>query len=505
MDPRQELAELEELERLMARAKPQNPDDNLGGTLKVGIPFTGARLDTRIPLSPEVESGIVGSGKTVARWVQGLNPFTQDAQVKEEERLYKPLAEKHPYTTTAGEIAPYLLTGNPLASAGLAAAEYGTPEERAMRAGLAFGGAKLGQGVARLFGPKSMGGAKTGEVADDFFDYGAGNKWGIPTTMGQNGNKTAALVESVVSHLPFGGAVNKARDASYGAFNQAVARTFGENTSKLSTDLVGEAHKQIGGKIGALAERNTLRADPEIATGFARLTQEANSELVGDSLAKFNKWAGIVEKKVFGAEDATLAGTQYRKLRTALNTAIKDSADGDTRRYLGLLKEQIEGAMDRSISKADSEAWKQANRQLFNVKQVGDAMAATPNELSQAKLLQSVNRSQRASRFGGGNDLAELARWGKEVLPDKVPNSGTAQRLFMQKLLTNPVGAGGGLLGVGYGANATGLTDINPAYFAAPVALPYLAARITSGKPVSEFTRKMLMRGGGLLGLGLAD
>ena len=80
-----------------------------------------------------------------------------------------------------------------------------------------------------------------------------------------------------------------------------------------------------------------------------------------------------------------------------------------------------------------------ARKQYLNLMTVADAtkqmVGDLPGHFTPARLLQAVNSAQKNAKFGSGNDLAELAQWAKKTLPDKIPNSGTAQRQFYQKLL----------------------------------------------------------------------
>jgi len=483
---------------LRKNAPAQGADANLGGTLQFGP------LDTGIPIPASLEAGLVGAGKTLTNLGRGIvnptNNAATDAKVAEENRLYQPLAQAHPMATTAGEIAPYMVTANPLAMAGMSALEYGTPAERAERAGLAYAGGKVGQGIGRLFGPKSMAAVPTG--ANDFFDYAAnvGNKWGIPLRAAQTtDSKPIQILDSVAANLPISsGVIAKAKDASFQGFNRAVANTFGSDATKITPELLGQSQTNVGREIGRIADRSTMVADTPFAQDFAKASARINDELVGDDAKLAAKWFDNVQAKI--GPDGTMSGQLYKELRAKIGAAAKNQG-GTVANVLGDLKSALTNAMDRSIAPEDFATWQKLNRQYFNVKQVGNAARATPGQLSPSQLLTEVNKAQPSSRFGAGNDLAELARWAKPVLGDQIPNSGTAQRLFYQKMLTNPLTTLGSAGGALYGADQFG---INPMDASAGLLFPYLASRGMAGKPASEFTRKLLQRSGGLLGLELA-
>lgn len=509
MDDREELIALRRLAELEARAapaaQPQSADANLGGTLQLGVPFTGARLDTGIKLSPDVEAGLVGMGKTGARWLQGaqaLIPGQGDAvgkQVAEEDRLVKPLEQAHPLSSLAGQVAPYFATGNMAGLAGLSALEYGTPVERAERAGLSLGGSLAAKGVARLFGPQSMASAAS-NGAEDFANYAAsaGNKWGIPLRAAQTtDSKPVQITDAVLANLPItSGVIAKAKDASYQGFNSAVGKTFGADTTKITQDLLGEKQSEIGRTIGQLAARNTLNPDRQLAQEIVAIGQRASKNLGTDDARIVNNQITELLSKV-DPQTGLIPGTNYRAFRSDLGD-LAASSNGTLKSVLGDLRNSVTRAMDRSISPEDAKAWAKANREYFNVNQVANAAKATPGELSPTQLLQSVNRSQKNARFGGGNELAELAQFAKPTLGDKIPNSGTAQRAWYQAMLTNPITAVGTLGGAAYGANSLG--GVDTADVLGGGLLSYAAARGMAGKPLSEATKKLLQRlGGGLL------
>lgn len=489
------------MQYVQSQARP-NADKALGGTLQLGIPFTGKRFDTGIGLSPDMEASIVGAGKTTARFLQGVNPFTDKAQVEEENRLYKPLAEAHPKSTMAGEIFPYLAATSLPAMVALSAAEYGTPAERAERAGASYVGGKAVQGLARLFGPKSM--SQVGSKgAEDFVNLSAsqGNKFNIPLRTAQTTeSRPVQMIDAVASNLPISsGVIAKAKDASYQAFNREVSHTFGADSTKITPELLGEYKQSIGRTIGKVAERNAMNLDPAFAQDIARIGQRLQNELTQQEAELVNKQITQIVSKI-DPETGKMPGGVYKAYDALLGKLAKDGR-GTIKDVLGDLRNSMRDAMDRSISKEDAAIWKKARREYFNLQQVATATKATPGELSPTQLLQAVNNAQKNARFGAGNDLAELAQFAKPTLGDKIPTSGTAERLWYQKLLTNPLTTLGSVGGGLYGANELG---VDPKDAALGLLAPYLAARGMAGKPASEFAKRMMAQGGGLLGLSFA-
>lgn len=488
-----------------------NPDELLPNTLSV------AGFDTGLPLPKTIAAGMISAGEGTQQILRGLRQAkdwalgrSNDAlaqRVAEDKSIVAPLGQRYPIATSIGGALPYLAVPTPgspalLAAAGKAAlsgavpgaVSYGTPAERLIAAaqGAAGGmvGAGIGAGIARMFGPASMAAAK------------AGNKWNIPTRAAQNSDsKPIQIIDAVAQNLPFAsGVIAKAKDTTFGAFNRAVAKTFGEDTSKITPDMLGAAQQRVGGKIGEIAQRSTLALDPQFAREYAAVTQRANSQLVGDNLALANKWFDNVGKAI-DPNTGTIQGTVYKALQSDIGKAAK-GATGTVRNVLGDLRDTLRSGMDRSIGSADAQAWNTANRQYFNLMQVADAAQQTPGALSPAQLMLSVNRSQRGAKFGGGNDLAELAQWAKTHLPDAIPNSGTAQRGWWQNVITNPLTSLGSLGGTVAGASAAGIGGGNAA---AGLLVPYLLARMVAGKPVSDATKKILESTGGLLGVAGAN
>lgn len=134
-----------------------------------------AYAQANMPAAPKPEdpgvlqSVAIGAGRSMDKLAAGLRNITPsfirdpidslgrtlgmadgaqiEAQQKAADEAYAPLAKKHPIATTVGEALPYLTSGTPLLMGGMAALEYGTPQERLQRGALAYAGGKAGEWV----------------------------------------------------------------------------------------------------------------------------------------------------------------------------------------------------------------------------------------------------------------------------------------------------------------------------------------------------------------------
>lgn len=289
---------------------------------------------------------------------------------------------------------------------------------------------------------------------------------GIPLTAGQRtGSKPLQIAESVLENLPLTSGSQLARkQAQREAFNKAVGGTFGSTDSAITPDVVGTAKSRIGQQFTDLASRNTLNADDALISALAKAESRANRELTPDVARIVNNKIEDIFARIQPGD--TMPGTAYRALDSELGRQVRNSANGDVRNAIGELRSALRNAMDSSISPADQAAWNTARRQYANLMTVAPEAAKSPTgDISGRTLLSAALRGNRNAKFGGPSDIADLGRIGKQFIADQVQDSGSAQRLAMQSLLT-----GGGGAGVGAaGAYATGNNPMEGALYGAGV------------------------------------
>ncbi len=160
-----------------------------------------------------LQAALIGAGRGFTQLGRGVQQayygLTGDqaaqnqlaSRVAEENRLYKPLQEAHPIATALGEGAP-VVAGGPLAMAAAGGLEYGTPEEKALRAGAGFVGGKLGEYGGQLLG-RVLNPVRPSNPVAMAESQALAAKYGVDLTPAQaTGSKALAGLEGTLSQLP---------------------------------------------------------------------------------------------------------------------------------------------------------------------------------------------------------------------------------------------------------------------------------------------------------------
>lgn len=416
----------------------------------------------------------------------GSNLEQQQAPTDPSQLAYQAVAAQHPIASAVGNALPYMATADPLVMAGMGALDYGTPAERGVNAATSFVGGKAGQAVGNVLG-RVLGGPLSAGAET------ATNKWNIPLSVGQNtGSKPAKIAESVMSNVPiFGGIINRGQDRTFSAFNKALSNTIGEDSTKITPEVLGAAMDRSGSQIGDIMGRAKAQLTPEQAQNVAHLSGVIGD--LGQEGATLNAKLGKVIDGMTNGQ--ALSGQTLRMLDSSLGR-LMGSPNGDLRYAAANLQNIVRDAATASLPEADAVALKTARAQNFNARQLADATKS--GTMSPSQLLTQVNKYQKSARYGGGNDLAELAKWGKTTLGDAIPDSGTAQRSMYQKVLTSPLATLGTLGGGYYGMQKAGIT---PGEVAEGALIPLLLSRGLAGKPLPAAAKSVLSGSGSMAGL----
>lgn len=266
---------------------------------------------------------------------------------------------------------------------------------------------------------------------------------GIPVRADQLGDsKFLKTLASTLERLPLTGG-QAAQEAQQEAFNRAVSRQFGADTTKITPEVYAAAKRRIGGQFEALSGRNNLTVDDVLTGRLNSVVDEAGK--FGDP-ATANAVKNAVDGVLSRADSGVMPGRAYQSMDSMLGKLTKTG--GEKAHFLGQVRETLRNAMDGSISPADKEAWQLARTQYKALKTVRDLVAkdGASGDISPALLAGRVNASnagKEAMASGRAGDMGDLAMIGRQFVRDPIPNSGTADRLFAGSILPL-VGAGAG-------------------------------------------------------------
>lgn len=340
-------------------------------------------------------------------------------------------------------------------------------ENKLTSAAIGAAGGALGQGTANVIGraaepvrnaltPRAQRLAATAEAM------------GIPLSVGQaTGSKPVQIAESVLQNIPFfGGKIMEQRQIQRDAFDRAVSRTFGENAADFGPDIMRAAKSRIGGEFEN-AFKNTKIPSSTLKQKLEQLEAEAGSFLPPAESSILSRHISDLMSKV--DDNGDIAGKAYQAWRTKINNQATSTGD----RWFGNQLAAVRNAADKEAYAAvsDPTALRLAREQYKNMKIVEPlAEKAVRGDLSHGLMLSRVRSEVPDFAYGGGGDLANLARIGSAFVKDPIPDSGTAQRLLMQRLMTGGAIGGLGLYGMtdpesaaktlGIGAGVSGLSAL---------------------------------------------
>lgn len=269
---------------------------------------------------------------------------------------------------------------------------------------------------------------------------------GIPMSAGQRtGSKALRYSESFLGDAPLsGGQATRAAEAQGEAFTDAAMRRVGAE-GRATPENLSAARERIGGAFNELSGRNALQADPQLGRDLGAALTEYSAVLPSEQRQIVGNIASDIVQRVQQG-GGTIAGRDYQTIRSRLSRMAQNARvnDPEFSQAIRSMRDALDEGMTRSISGADAEAWNAARQQWGNLKTLEKAAAGAGEGAAtglispqQLRVAASSGAGNRGAYARGEGDFADLARAGN-VIMDRLPNSGTAQR----NLLTGQIGGG---------------------------------------------------------------
>lgn len=308
---------------------------------------------------------------------------------------------------------------------------------------------------------------------------------GVPITPGQElGNPAAQVTESVMRYLPTSApTVARVEDQQMRAFTRNIMKEAGIDSDIATPEVLNKARQDFGKRYDALEAKTRMKGDNDL---FNDLLQIEQNYVVGfpDQIKPTYK-ARVDEVLKYAAGEKAADGKTYHRLQSQLSEEVA-RANRSTEPWAAYYGEAMAGlqtalakAMERSAPEGLRDQWKELNRQYMVFSRIEDTMGrAGQDKLNTGFIppqqIGAVERGRNPRQWAeGGSPFTDFVRAGAAVLPDPVPNSGTAQRSFVQDLLTGgkrgaPAAVAGGA------AQAAGVTALDPTM---SLLLPYIVSK----------------------------
>lgn len=265
---------------------------------------------------------------------------------------------------------------------------------------------------------------------------------GVPLSAAQKtGSKALAALEATFSTLPMtSNAQGKIYEKQREAFTKAALKEAGIDASNASREVIAAASKKFGDEYTALASKNVMNIDEPLLENVAKIYQEATSGRLGQDASNLVK---SVSEDIYNS-GGRISGEAYQKTRSLLTQKAQGAKDSFDAGLMKQLRNELDAAFERSLPEAQRGTMAAINKRYQAFKPIQKAM-----ESSKAEGLKTGNIDPTTlyNQVEVGAPLSNLSDAAAGFLRPTIPDSGTAQRLFMQNALT-----GAGVASAGYGA-----------------------------------------------------
>jgi len=359
------------------------------------------------------------------------------------------------------------------------------------------GGAASGKLIGGVLG--GFGGAKGGQEAADLLE-----SENIPTSVAQvTKSKLAQSIErasAMTSDEPaeFSGLQQQ-------RFNQAALRRVGVNNPDVTAatpQVLSDAKDAITGVMNGVSSRTSPRFDNALQNDLSGVEQSTARMLPASDAGPITQHINdILENAV--QNGGSLDGTFVKKLNTSLSQLSRNQTYAP---IAGDLQEAVHDAVSRYALPDDAAAMAQAQRQFRALKQIEGATDNVTGDVSISGLINQMGTKAYGGRnqvlyAKGDQSLVDLARAAKRIIPDKLGNSGTAERA-LPALTALEIAASGDALkaGVKAGISVGGLNAAGRAMRNQGIVGNYLK----SGIPGARVLAPAITKVGAPLGYGTA-
>ena len=290
-------------------------------------------------------------------------------------------------------------------------------------------------------------------------------RYGVAPTLGQRtGAKPIQTLESVLAEMPATSARMQAQTAAQQTgVQRALSGMLGEQTDSIDAAVLEKAFDRIGKGYKDIAAGTNISLGDDFLNRLSEVDVAYSRFLPTDVRPAYK---ARLDDLLDIAQSGQLSGERYQAIRSSLGKAAAGTQDTG---YKEALK-GLQSALDEQFAKAASPANLAKKLELDKQYRLAKTLNA-PSVINAASGELSIPNAARAIEAAARKgpvkqDARELLQAATMLLPDRVGNSGTAQRTMMQNALTGQampgtLGLGAGLL---TGDPVTGLATAGALY-----------------------------------------
>jgi hypothetical protein len=344
---------------------------------------------------------------------------------------------------------------------------------------------------------------------------------GINLTPGQQtGSRALQAVESSLAQLPFSGnRQNAVYDAQRTAFNKAALAKAGVGGDRVSPDVMDSAFKTAGRRFDDLASRTTLNFDPQFTQDVAGVAQSYGRRLPTDVAPVFQSYMDDLKPvldAVANGQKPQIDGRTFQKISSDIGEAARGARNRpDLQNALNELRRSLDDVMERSAAMGGAnpqtprlagaggqrntlaQEWRDTRREYRNLLAIDEAAGAgsqadrAAGNLPLGGMRAAIDKQDPRGYARGRHDMAELAQL-SDFLAQKIPNSGTPERLMAMRIAQGGMGAGGlgGAMAIGadpltaalMGTGALATPPMLQAFMNSPAGRAYLTNQRFTGQ-----------------------
>lgn len=397
------------------------------------------------------ENALAGIGRSMVHTGRGIGQalgMVSDEDIAEANRLDQPLME-----TAGGQVGnvlgsmaqmPLPITSIPRAMAAGAAfsgLQPGSPDERAQEAvtgGLmGAGGQLIGDVIGRAVHPVRGQQPAAGLLASE----------GVPLSAAdQTGSRALHAFEGTVGQMPgAAGRHQSFREGQQAAFNRAALSRAGVDADVASEQVIDQAYNTFSTQYKRLIGDTPIDMGDDWLESIVQI-DELHKQLP-PSLRSTKVGSLLDDMLDMGSSNAT--GRELQQTRSALSEmerTLKQSGKKPAlRRTLNRVIQSMDDTVENSLPSKQADELRALRRNYANLKQIEPVIDEFGN-ISPARLNNKLKTRDKTGYARGTGDLTALAKAGKQVLPEKLPQSGTAERQLIQGMVGGGAGGAAGML-----------------------------------------------------------